>query len=526
MADRSPGLWLAAAFALLLALLWTGCGDRASQPVTFRYHLVLSPSTLDPARTSDVYSSGVIDRLFDGLMRLDRVRNEPVCELAESYTLSPDRLTYEFHLVPGARFHNGRPIRASDFKFSWERVLASATESPTAWLFELIEGADAFRRGEAKSVKGIEALDASRLRVRLVAPFASFIYHLANPAASVVPREEVLRLGDDFERQPGGSGPYRFVSWEENRVELAAFDDHVRHVPQIERLVYEVVTDRNEALRRYQAGELDLLSTIPAGSLSSLQQTFPSDLHLFPGTDWYGFCFRCDQAPFDDPRVRRAFSLAVDRDALIRELGPLRFTAALGFLPRGIPGHDPATLRHGYDPERARALLAEAGYLGGEGFPKQTYAMGTLVRSARFLVAALSELGIPVEYRSMAFGDRLKARDEGRLSFYRFGWGGEYPDPEPYLRPLFHSRGADNSMAYSNPEVDRLLDDARVVSDAAKRLALYQSAERLILRDAPCAGLYQTMEAILLRLRWKNIPVGYNSNYLEIELARMAKGGS
>ena len=503
----------------------TACEAPEPEDLTFRYQLTAAPSTLDPARTGDVYSSGVIDRLFDGLMRLDRVRNVPEPELAASYSVSDDGLVYTFRLLPEARFHHGRPIRASDFKFSWERVLAPATGSPKAWLFELIDGADAFRAGEAESVAGIEAEDPHLLRVRLDKPFVPFLYHLARPAASVVPEEEVRALGESFARQPVGSGPFRFQSWEGDRVTLAAFDDHARRPPEVRHLIYEIA-GRDEALRRYQVGELDLMSSIPAGSLASLRQTFSADLRLFPGTLWSGFCFRCDQEPFDDPRVRRAFSLAVDRDALVRELGELQRTASVGFVPQGIPGHEPSTLTHGLDLEQARGLLAEAAYPGGAGFPAQVYHADTREgqeRIARFLIAAFSGLGVQVDHQAMDFSSRLKALKEGRLKLFFYSWGGEYPDPEPYLRPLFHSRGPSNAMAYSNPEVDRLLDAAQVESDPAHRRALYRRAEALIVGDAPCVALYQITAAILLRPRWQDIPVGYQRNYLEIELARWAE---
>ena len=511
------------ALSLLAAL--TACETPRPENLTFRYHLFRMPSTLDPARAGDTYSSGVIDRLFDGLMRLDRVRNVPEPELAASYTVSGDGLVYTFHLLPDARFHNGRLIRASDFKYSWERVLAPETDSPKVWLFELIAGVDAFRVGEADSVAGIEVEDPHLLRVRLEKPLVPFLYHLTDPAASVVPEEEIRALGESFARQPIGSGPFRFQSWTEDRLTLAAFDDQPQRPLEVRYLTYQVAGS-DEALRLYQADELDLVSRIPAGSLASLRQTFSADLRLFPGALWSGYCFRCDQEPFDDPTVRRAFSLAIDRDALVRELGQLQRTAAVGFVPQGIPGHDPATLTHGHDLEQARGLLADAEYPGGAGFPAQVYVSFTgelAERVARFLIAELSRLGVELDHQVMDFSSLLEAQHEGHLRLHSYSWVGEYPDPEPYLRPVFHSRGPSNAMAYSNPEVDRLLDAAQAERDPNRRRALYRRAEALIVDDAPCVALYQVTEAILLRPRWQNIPVGYDTNSLEIELARLVE---
>ncbi len=517
--------------ALSLALLAAGlgaCETREPAPLVFRYHLSAAPTTLDPARGEDAYSAGVIDRLFDGLMRLDRVGNVPEPELAQSYAVSDDGLVYEFHLHPGARFHNGREIRAADVKYSWQRVLAPQTGSPRAWLFELVAGAGAFRAGKADAVAGIEAPSPAVVRVRLREPFAPFLYHLTDFAASIVPREEVERLGEGFGRRPIGSGPFRFVAWEDDaRVELAATGDGRRPRPQVDRLIYQAIPDGQEALQRYQDGQLDLVSWLPSGSLTALQQSYSSDLRIFPGAYWFGFCMRCDQPPFDDPRVRRALALAVDRNALVRELGEAQYTAIVGFLPQAVPGHDPATLNDGYDPDRARALLAAAGFPGGAGFPRQVYATRTGeldAKVAQSLSAAFAELGLVVGSDAMAFSALVEAWRERSVSLFRLGASGEYPDPEPYLRSLFHSQGQSNHMAYDNAETDRLLDAAHAESDASRRRELYREAEKLIIRDAPCVGLYQLTEAILLHPRWTDIPIGFDGAYLEIERARLAEG--
>ncbi|MCP4546685.1 MAG: ABC transporter substrate-binding protein [bacterium] len=495
--------------------------------MTFHYQLPATPVTLDPAKSGDGYSNGIIDRLFDGLMRLDRENNLPVRELADSYTVSDDGLVYEFRVNSEARFHNGRRVLASDFKYSWERLLDPEIRSPQAWLFELLRGVDDYRTRKANSVVGIEAEDPDLLRVHLREPFEPFLFHLARPAASAVPWEDIERLGESFGRRPVGSGPYRFVSWQENeRVELAAFDDHPLHQPQVGRLIYEIESDGVEALRRYEAGELDLLSQLPAGRLRLFQQGHSADLRIFPGMNWFGFCFRCDQPPFDDPRVRRAFALAVNRDVLVGQLGDLQYTAAVGFLPQSIPGHDPATLIRGYDPDEAARLLAEAGYPNRRGFPALIYMrpigeIEDLVE--KFLMAAFPPLGVPMEPDKMPFDSLVKLRQEKRAPFFSRGWSGEYPHPESFLRPLFHSRGSDNDTGYQNTEVDHLLDAARTEPDANKRRALYRNAEKLIIADAPCVVLYHRTAAILLRPRWRNIPVGYLRAYLEIERAELAE---
>ena len=508
-----------------LALTLAGCGaapDR--EPRVFRYHFERTPVTLDPALSGDTSSSGVIDRLFDGLMKLDRSTDQPALALAESYSVSEDGLVYTFQLVPGAHFHIGRSIRASDFKKSWQRLLVPGRNSPNARLFELIEGAEAFRTGQAETVAGIEVEDPYLLRLRLRQPFPPFLYHLTAPGASVVPLEEVQRLGDEFGRRPVGSGPFQFHSWEKDQVILDAFEDHLRP-PQISRLIYKIA-DAVEALRLYQANELDLVTAIPSGTEANLRQTFSAGVRAFASTFWWGFCFRCDREPFTDARVRRAFARAVDRDALVRQLGTSRHIASAGFIPQGIPGHQAETLIRGVDLKIARQLLRDAGFPEGLGFPELIYSFrensefGDMTASS--ITEGLSDLGIRLGRKPLGWERFLESQRGGLLALFSWRWGGEYPDPEPYLRPLFHSRGSSNLTAYGNPEVDRLLDEAQVERDPARRLELYRQTEQLIIEDAPCVGLFQRSEMVLLRPGWQGIPVGFDRDYFEIELARWA----
>ncbi len=497
---------------LVLALiLLVACSDRNPQPVTFRYQLASAPNTLDPAQMGYLYSAAVIDRIFDGLLRLDRVHATPQPELAESYTVSADGLVYEFRLRNNARFHNHRPVRAADVKYSWERVLAPETDSPSAWFLDLIAGVRDFRDGSADHVSGIEVVDRFVVRVRLRKPFAPFPYHLAFAGLSIVPPEAV-----EPSFRPLGSGPFRFVRWKGQQIELAAFEDHPTRPPEVDRLVFQVIPG-HDALQLYFNGELDLVSQIPSGSLGLLKQTHPRDLHIFPDIGWYGFCFRCDQPPFDDIRLRRAFALAVDREELTRDLGELQYAPVRGFLPATLPGHDLQPEGAQRDPERAGQLLAAAGFAGGQGLPPQVLITKADDDYAPFVVASLAQLGVAIRAEPGWFIDEAFS---GKYRLFRRGWVGDYPDPEPYLRPLFHSDGSANYTAYSNPAVDRLLDAAQIEQDPALRHSLYQRAEATIIADAPCVPLFEKTQAILLRPCWQGIPVGYEAKALEIELAR------
>jgi ABC-type transport system substrate-binding protein len=513
--------WLRTLWILLLAVAACTLGCKP-QPITFRYHLPADVTAIDPARFSSHYTGGVINRVFDGLMTMDRLRNVPVPELAESYTISENGLIYRFKIHPQARFHNGRKVLAADVVYSWERLLDPQLMSEGAWLLYPIEGAVEFHAGEASTISGITVEAPDRLSVRLERPTAAFLHHLTNAVTTIVPYESASDMAA-FEQQPLGCGPYRFVSQEPGRVILEAFPDHYRYSPQVQRLIYLVETDLEVAVRGYHAGEIDLVSRIPVGSLLSLQQGYAEDLHIFAGTSWYGFCLRCDQAPFNDRSVRRALALAIDREALVQDLGD-QFIPQVGFIPSTVPGYHPNSSSTSYDPGLARELLASAGYPDGIGLPTMVYTTTPGRRQEvvySWLRRSLVDLGIELEVDVKSFREVIQSSKDGRLSFFRLGWGGEFPTPDAYIWPLFHSQGRANRSGYCNPDVDWLLDQANREPDLQARLTFFAQAEALIIEDAPCVSLFQQTEAILLRPCWKGIPIGLHCASLEIEKARL-----
>lgn len=503
----------------ILLLVLAGCGQEAG-PVVFNAQLRSSPSTLDPATTTSIYTLAVGDRIFDGVVKLNRENGGVAPNLAESWEISDDGLVYTFKLRDGIRFHNGRPITAADVKYSWERVLAPETASPHVYLLEMIEGATAFHAGDADAVSGIRPLDDQRFEVRLAERDETFLYLLAIGATVIVPREAIEELGPRFGQAPVGSGPFRLARWARDfRIELEPFAEHYEP-PAVDRLIYHVLPEGEESVRLFETGDLDLAVHVPPHRQDDLRQRYATSLRELPSFGWGGFGFRCDQPPFDDARVRQAIRLAIDRLALADALGQPRHTAAFGIIPPAVPGHEPTTREAGADLERSRALLAKAGYPNGDGLPLLLYANRHGNEAVGELIAAaLAEIGLRVRIELHSFQTIVDGVESGRFNFFYLGWTGGFPDPDVYLRPIVHSRSGPNISRYSNPEVDAWLDAARAEGDPERRTALYQQAEQRVLEDAPYVALYHWDEVFLLHERWKGIPLGLRPEYLEIERA-------
>lgn len=489
-------LLLALSAALLLAA--PAAGERRGG--TYRLALITDPPTLDPAQATDTTSSAIIRQLFDGLLELDE-RMRPVPGLAERWTVSKDQRVYTFALRRGARFHHGREVTARDVKASFER----AARGKRPWVFEKILGARALIRGKAKGIRGITVVDDHTIEIVLERPFAPFPMLMAYDAAFVVPVEEAARLGAGFASHPVGTGPFRFVSWRhDDQVVLEAFPDHFRGAPFVDRVVYRIIPEETTRFAEYRAGNLEHVD-VPTGHFRAVQAdpVLSKELHVWPTLGTYALRFTVTRPPFDNRKLRQAFNDAIDKEAVARVLLEGSVVAARGVLPPGMPGYDPALPGYPFDPERAKRLLAEAGFPGGRGLPPITLHYNTNPlhrRIAELVQAQLRALGVSISLASLDWAAYIKLVDDGGTQWHRMGWIADYPDPENFLTVLFHSRnhGAPgNTSRYTNPAVDRLLDEADRLPLGPERLARYREAERLIVADAPWVFLYHYASRLL-----------------------------
>ena len=400
------------------------------------------------------------------------------------------------------RFHNGREVTAEDFVYSFTRILDPKTASPGADLFEKVVGAQEFREGKTGSVKGFKAVDPYTLRIELTEPFAPFLTLLAMYNPKVVPREEVERWGEDFGKHPVGTGPFRFAGWQKDRIILEANRDYFGGRPYLDRVVYRIFPGAryDEMYEEFLKGGLEE-SPIPS---KRRQEVLASNFKVVrrPLLNLLYYGFNIATPPFDSRKVRQALNMAIDKERIVREAMRGKDVKAERILPPGMPGYNPGREPYPYDPERAKRLLAEAGYPEGKGLPtielwSASKAEAT-VRELEIVRENLTQIGVKCVIRyeeDWPTYERLLL--ERKIPFYRYAWYADFPDPENFLAILFHSRARYNFSSYSNPEVDRLLERARKELAPLKRVEMYRKAEEIILEEAPVIPiLHRTFEMV------------------------------
>lgn len=495
-------------------------------------------NSLDPVRINDATSSHIAEQIYDNLMSFSGdLELEP--DLAERFEVSDDGLTYTYHLRRGAMFHDnpcfpggkGRELTAEDVKYSFTRVCDSRTQTKGYAYFQgKVRGADEYFAATqavagtdnppaVDGVSGFEVVDPYTFRIHLTRPFAPFQNYVALSACFIHPREAVEHYKDDFFKNPVGTGPFVFVSWTPDR-ELTLKrnpnywqkDDQGNQLPFLDEVRFSFIKDDKTQLLEFKNGNLEESYRIPNEFFADIvdENKNPKGeyanfrlLHLpAMGSQFYGMVVTAP--PFDDARVRRAISYAVDRDRIIRYVlkGQAAGPAVHGLVPPALPGY-PTEQVNGYsfNREKARALLAEAGYPNGQGFPEITLQFnaggGRNTQVAEAIQAMLAEnLNIRLNLQQMEWARHIDEIDAGRAPFYRLGWIADYPDPETFLNLLYGKIVPDsgispiNSTRFRNADFDRLFEAAISTQDKARRMELYRQAEQIAMDEAPMLMIY------------------------------------
>ncbi len=464
------------------------------------------PTTLDPAIARETTSHFFVTSLFSGLVRITS-DFEIEADLAESWTIDDAGVAYTFTLRDGITFHDGTPITAEDFKYSIERAADAALHSETAPLYlGDIVGITEKLDGEAEEVSGVEVLDERTIRITIDEPKEYFLAKLTYPSGAIVDRRTVEPLGFDWWMSDdiNGSGPYRLARWEEDEVViLQRFDDYHRPASLEYVISPQAALPGVSGLAMYLTDAWDGIQ-VGTGALDSIREseTLSGQLLEFPQLTTYYVGVDGAQPPFDDPNVRLAFLMALDRERLIEVIYDGNVELAKGLLPPGLPGYSESLRGIPYDPEAARQLLAGSKY--ADDFPQVVFSAvdrdGEPTEQVQFIIAAWEEvLGIEVEVELFETDVYYYSLENVAGDLWHSGWVADYPDPENFLDLLLSSHVLEGK--YVNERFDNLVEAARTERDRETRLRMYGEAEQLLIDEAGIFPLFHIKDYVLVRPR-------------------------
>jgi oligopeptide transport system substrate-binding protein len=486
-------------FCLLIStvcFLNAGCMHR-EPPADLTILNGAEPETLDPALLTGQPEMRIVIGMFEGLMRFDPRTARPIPGLAGSVDLSPDGRTYTFHLRTNLVWSTGQPITADDVLYSWIRVLNPATASDYAGQLYYLRNGEAFNTGKIKdpSLVGIHVLDKFTVRVELNHPTPFFLDVCALPVTYIVPRQTIEKYGDRWimAKPLPSSGPYELVYWRLNdKVRLKKnprYWDAAHTRSDIIDLL--PVGSPSAALNLYMNGQADIVwdkELVPTELVDLLLKR--ADFHKFDYLGTYFIRFNVTRKPFDDPRVRQALALAIDKERIVTKITRAGEQPASHLVPDGTANYLPVG-GLGYDPDRARKLLAEAGYPGGRGFPRFEYMFNAAAGGAAEMHQNIAielqqmwrdELGIHMDLRQLEWKVYLNAMDHLDYSLARSSWIGDYNDPQTFLG-MFTSNDGNNRTGWKSATYDALITEANEQTDLKKRAELFQQAETMLVSN-------------------------------------------
>ena len=472
---------------------------------------------LDPVRVTDSESLEITELLFEGLVGWKPGTTDIEPRLASAWQVSPDGQTWTFHLRDHVTFHDGTPLDAAAVVFSFQRTL-----DPSQPYF-VPEGG--YWRTLLKDVDRVTAIDPRTIAIRTKRPYSPLLGELA--IFPIVSPTAVARWGDAFALHPIGTGPYAFEEWDKGeQVVVHRFDRYWGPAPGLDRIVFQVVIDARQRLVDLESGSVDLATAILPDEQPFVQLHPDLVLHHTPGEDVSYLAFNTTHPPFDDPRVRRAANLAINKEPII-ELGFQGLAIpADGPLPPTLWGYHAAATRYGYDPVAARKLLADAA-ANGTFDPSRVYRLYAPStprpylpqpeRVARFVQAALEDVGLHTELVFQPYAQDRDAIERGEHDLALFGWIGDTGDPDNFLYVLFDSDNAkigdaQNIAFYQDADVDRTLLAAQGTADEATRAALYAHVQDRLAADAPWVPIAHSELVVAARAELAHVvmwPTGY-----------------
>ena len=539
MKNRKRLLALALVGVMSLGMLLSGCDGTSAQSPSpspsasapaestpaegfdMAVCIASEPQTIDPALNSAVDGAIMTQHMFEGLMKwvdsghpVNEKGNMNYAALAagqaESYEKTDNgdgTVTYTFKIRSDAKWSDGQPVTANDFVYSWQRLANPLTAADYCYMIDMVQGYAAVNAGEADpTTLGVSAPDESTFVVNLTYDCPYFLEICAFPAAFPVRQDIIEAYGDTWTTDDNSShyisnGPWKLAEW--------VHDSYIKMVPNEyhydaanlgpNSLTFQLMEDQNSMLAAYRSGDLQFIEDMPVDEIAGLLASGELNIVDYIGT--YYVCYQTQAAPFDNALVRQAFTLAIDSKYIVEQVTQTGQVPATGFVPAGIYDADPngddfRTVGGDYwdapvddatyqaNCEKARQLLAEAGYPNGEGFPTVTYLYNTS-DAHKAVGEALQqmwqeELGVTVQLQNQEWNAFLETRKKGEYQIARNGWIADYNDPCSFL-DMWYTGGGNNDAQYSNPEYDAMIDAAKATSDPAERMSYFHKAEDIII---------------------------------------------
>jgi peptide/nickel transport system substrate-binding protein len=500
-------------------LIITGCSRHKDLDIgktVFRYNEAANITSLDPAYARDQANIWATHQIYNGLVQLDSHLDILPC-LAKSWEISKDGREYVFHLRNDVCFHDspvfsggkGRRVVAADVTYSFERIIDPKVASPGAWIFNNVE-----KNGDKFSFYDP---DDSTFIIRLQRPFPPFLGILTTLYCSVVPHEAIEKFGNDFRKNPVGTGPFRFKIWKEG-VKLVLVrnpnyfeSDHGNKLPYLDAIAITFLADKQSAFLEFLKGKLDFMSGIDPGYKDNLltregklKPEFKGKFKLiaqsYLNTEYLGFLVDTlteagKNSPLRLKHVRQAINYSFDRRKMISFLrNNVGIPGVNGIIPKGMPSFDSSSIYYDYDPEKARTLLEEAGYPGGRGLSPITLSTTSdYLDICKYIQYKAGEIGIEIKIDISPPAALKEMKAQAKLPFFRGSWIADYPDAENYLS-LFYGKNfspqGPNYTHFCNKAFDALFEKAMSCTNDSVRFEDYRKLEKIMMNDAPVVVLY------------------------------------
>jgi peptide/nickel transport system substrate-binding protein len=461
--------------------------------------------SLDPSEVTDGESENVSQNILETLVTFAEGKTTPEPLLATEWVESDDGLTYTFTLIEGVTFHDGTEFNAEAVVYNFERWM-NADDHDRFYMYGAVFGG--FKGDENHFIEEVKATDEYTVEFTLKRTKPTFLIDLALTPFSISSPTAIEKHGEKYGSNPVGTGPFIFKEWRRNdRIVLNKNDDYwLEGQPKVDQVIFRVIPDNSSRLNALLSGEIDMMDGLDPGNVNQVEDDPNFQVITRPSLNIGYLGLTVTREPLDNKLVRQALNHAVDKETMIEAFFGGQAEAAKNPIPPAVQGYNDAIDPYPYDPEKAKALLAEAGY--GDGFEMDLWAMPVsrpympdANRVAEFLQSSFADIGVTAHIQTYEWATYLDGVVAGEADSFLLGWTGTNGDADDFIYTLWHKDniGSLNSTQYSNEELNKVLSEARTISDQERRIELYHRAQEIMHEDAPIIPLVHTTPGLAAR---------------------------